>query len=447
MLQRLIFERIETRITVGILMFVGIMVLIGWVAINENARMASFDRQFNARSMERGAELYAANCATCHGVDGRGIEGRAPALNSPQLFGYDYFGDFDRQVAALESERAALEAELAELADELLAEGTSDERAEEILARRQEISARISGEEGINVLLAQALEERESLLVALEPAVDVGYPISTDLTADGDEVLIVESSRIDQVGWGSTLYDYIFTTLVHGRPTSISYWPDPMVAWAQTAGGPLRNDQIADLTNYIMNWDKGDDWTLEDALLVQQYSRVPGIGGAPVAEMAPPAGQDVDAIVARFDEIVANPVRGAAIYNNEERSGRGELLGCAGCHEGGVAAPTTVDTWDRTLTERLELAQFADYTAEQYITESIVLSGEYVVDGYAAGAMPSDFGQRMTAQDIADVVAYLQTYSEINPIPLEAPEGAGEEAPAEGEDMAAQDTMTDATGG
>ena len=37
-MNRLIIERIEGRILVGITMFVAIMILVGWVAINEPAR-------------------------------------------------------------------------------------------------------------------------------------------------------------------------------------------------------------------------------------------------------------------------------------------------------------------------------------------------------------------------------------------------------------------------
>ncbi|MEL6308030.1 MAG: c-type cytochrome, partial [Chloroflexota bacterium] len=72
-MDRLIIESIEGRITLGIVMFLSIMILIGWVALNEPARMAEFEEQHTARSIERGAELFAANCATCHGADGYGI--------------------------------------------------------------------------------------------------------------------------------------------------------------------------------------------------------------------------------------------------------------------------------------------------------------------------------------------------------------------------------------
>jgi mono/diheme cytochrome c family protein len=414
MLQRMLIERMENRILVGITMFVGTMVLLGWVAINENARMASFERQFHARSIERGAELFAANCATCHGEGGRGIQGFGPALNSPHLFGHNYFAEIDQQLDGLEQEEIALQAELADLADELVAEGTSDERMDEILERRREISERISGEGGINEETAALLEQRDAIIQQLEPAVDAGYPIYTDFDEDGNEVLMVDYSRLDQVAWGGTLYDFVFTTLVHGRPTSISYWEgNQMVAWSQRAGGALRDDELADLTNYILNWDRGTNWTIEDALAVNQYAIVPGLGDEPT-ERQPAAGTDVAGILNRIETegIVGDPDRGQAIYTGAERSGRGSNLGCSGCHMGGVAAPDTEGTWDRTVNERLQVPELAGYTPEQYIVQSIVRPGDYPVPGWAAGVMPGDFGQRMTVQDIADVTEYLRSYSD-----------------------------------
>lgn len=410
MLQRMLIDRMENRILVGITAFVGVMILVGWVAINENARMASYERQFLARSIERGAETFAANCSTCHGVDGRGLLGRGPALNSPHFFGYDYFAEFDAQVASLEAEEANLNAELDELRTELVNPNTTDERQAEILERREQITQEISGEEGLRVQMEAIEEQKLALFTQLQPAVDVGYPLALDTEGEIDAV----TSRLEQISWGSTLYNFVFTTLVHGRPTSISYWEgNQMVAWSQRAGGPLRDDQIDDLTNYILNWDKGNDWTVEDALAVRQYPIVPGLGGGEAA--GEPAGSDVAAIVQALDEqeIVGDPVRGESVYNNLAASEINSRLGCSGCHGAGVA-PATEETWDAFFNERVNDPALADYTVEQYLVESIVIPGAYVVNGWADGQMPGDFGSRMSVQDLADVIAYLQTYGTVN---------------------------------
>ena len=70
----MLLPTVESRVIAGILSFTGIMILLAWVAINENARMEEFKERFEGRSIESGAILYENNCATCHGLDGLGSE-------------------------------------------------------------------------------------------------------------------------------------------------------------------------------------------------------------------------------------------------------------------------------------------------------------------------------------------------------------------------------------
>lgn len=405
-MQRLLIEKIENRILVGIVMFTGIMIMVGWVAINENARMASFERMYLARSVERGAELFAANCTSCHGTDGRGITGRAPALNSPHFFGFDFAADQKRTIVTLERERGGLEAEQLELATQL--PNATSAQAEEITVRLDEIAVRL-GPDGIDTEIAQAEEEMAQIMAQLQPATLVGYPDAETLEANPAFV-----TRLGQAGWENTLESYIFTTLVHGRAQNRFLWGENvMVAWAQSGGGPFRDDQVQDVVNFILNWDKGDEWAIADALAVQQYAQVPGFGGSGEAvEGAEPVGTDVDAILTRIEEegITGDAARGENIYNSLEPSQLGQILGCSGCHQGGAAAPATDLTWQAFQDERSQLDQFADYTFEQYMVESIVLPNEYIVAPYGPGVMPQNFGERMTHQDIADVIAYVASY-------------------------------------
>jgi len=74
--------------------------------------------------------------------------------------------------------------------------------------------------------------------------------------------------------------------------------------------------------------------------------------------------------------------------------------GCGACHslepgEGGVG-PSLAG-----------IAGRAAAPAEAYILESIVNPGAYVAEGYGDGIMPSNFGQRFSAQQLADLVAFL----------------------------------------
>lgn len=421
---KMLIDRIENRVLVGIISFVAIMVLVGWVAINENARMASFTRQYNARSIERGAELFASNCTTCHGADGRGITGRAPGLNSPHLFGYDFFAENRRELTSLQGQVTALETERTELGIELAEEGVTDERRAEIAARLAEIEVALA-DETLTTRLAELEAAKQALADSIVVAIDNGYPID-------------EPDRLAQLGWGGTLDNFITTTLIHGRPTSESYWPQPMVAWSDTANGPLREDQIQDIANYIQNWDKGDAWTLEDLLAVQQFAIVPGLGGGEAS--APPVGSNVNIALSEIAALTGDPVRGEAIYANRQPSQVNSRLGCGGCHYNASQGPNFDGTYERVVNERLTDPALAGYTVEQYLVESILAPATYVVEGYNAGAMPGDFGQRMSAQDLADVVEYLKSTDPnyVAPVQPEAPTGEeggeGGEGTEDGED-------------
>ncbi len=101
MFERMLVGKIENRITVGLISLVLTMVFLGWAAINEGGRMQAFQQMEGARAIEQGAILFAANCTSCHGLDGRGLAGKAPGLNNPMLFGHDFFPDVTKQISDL----------------------------------------------------------------------------------------------------------------------------------------------------------------------------------------------------------------------------------------------------------------------------------------------------------------------------------------------------------
>jgi hypothetical protein len=83
-------------------------------------------------------------------------------------------------------------------------------------------------------------------------------------------------------------------------------------------------------------------------------------------------------------------------------------LACNSCHSNTVLAPLIEGTWTRVEELRLAEAQFAGYTAEQYVVESIVDPYAYLVSGYGQ-VMPPSFGERLDHQMLADILAYLRS--------------------------------------
>lgn len=372
----MLINRMESRILVGTVAFLATLVLVGWLAINEGGRMAAFDRQFTARSIERGAALYISQCSACHGTDGRG-SARAPALNSPLLFGHDYMAEIHSEQTALTAERGL--------------EGTTD-------ARKAEIDAR----------LAELEQEETTASAAIQGAMDKGY--------NPDRF-----NRLTNVGWSGSLHNFIYTTLIGGRPTSTAYWPEPMPAWSQTAGASLRNDQLQDIVAYILNFDKGDNWTVEDLLAVNQFPKEP-VDPAQVAilqdqieqlqqsggVLVPMVGSTtaIADIMTGLEGVTGDAVHGEQLYSGQTT----QALPCASCHvaAGGVTAPPLAGTWTRVQEEVSSQAALAGYTPEQYLAESIIHPAAYIVSPYA-NVMPTNFGDLLTYQDLADLIAYLET--------------------------------------
>jgi len=69
--------------TLALLATVALLVFQWWI---EEPRMAAQTASWEGRTIENGAALYSANCASCHGPDGKGLPGVAPALQSRYFF-------------------------------------------------------------------------------------------------------------------------------------------------------------------------------------------------------------------------------------------------------------------------------------------------------------------------------------------------------------------------
>lgn len=75
---------------------------------------------------------------------------------------------------------------------------------------------------------------------------------------------------------------------------------------------------------------------------------------------------------------------------------------CYACHiiGSGAAAPSLEGVGERAATRRPPL------TAAAYLYESVIYPTAYVVEGYPA-SMPANYPQRLSQQELADILVYL----------------------------------------
>jgi nitric oxide reductase subunit C len=100
-----------------------------------------------------------------------------------------------------------------------------------------------------------------------------------------------------------------------------------------------------------------------------------------------------------------NPANGEELFTSQ---------GCSACHslkEGERIVGPSLYRVGQTAADRIKGTDYRGKakTAEEYIRESIVEPNVYIVPGFPAGVMPQDFGRKLGAQDIDDLIAFLMT--------------------------------------
>lgn len=201
---------------------------------------------------------------------------------------------------------------------------------------------------------------------------------------------LFNGQRLKAVGFSGTVEDYVRGVVAAGRPVPSegTNYPQRMPTWSQRFGGPLREDQIDSLVAFVMNW--------EDRALAE--------GGPTAPPEGPMMGTDITVNLPEGD-----PDAGKALAESS--------LGCSGCHLLSPVGPS----WEATEglppiadrgAERIVQPDYAGEatTAEQYLVESVVQPNAYVVEGYQQGVMPANFGERITLQQMADLVSYMLTF-------------------------------------
>ncbi len=277
----------QVKIVIGTVAFMLTMVILGFAALVEPARLEHFSAASVARQIETGAEIYKNNCASCHGV-----EAKAQQCFSP------------------------------------------------------------SGEQ-----------------IACQ-----GLPLQHQPLVCGDK-----PERLDQMGWVGTKQDFVYRTVAAGRGRI-------MPTWSVDFGGPLRNDQVENVSLYILNFE-GEEFCSAPPLPNYEW---------------PETYSDFNDAWAAGDA-----ARGEELYNIN--------YGCAGCHGDSVDSDASWDgtgPWLGAIVDNAPLRN-PDVSVEEYIYESILMPNAYIVTGYSEGLMPQDFPNRMgldpdvTPQDLQDIITYL----------------------------------------
>jgi mono/diheme cytochrome c family protein len=397
----------QQRLFVGIATFVGILLLVGWVAVNEPARMEVFTLQYQGRSIENGASIFLNNCASCHGVDGKG-SGKGPALNNPMLFLRDNPAKVaNRQVTEVTQKQGALAVQITDYEANVKKLAEANEKLKTVTPGSDD-ETKLKAE--IDKLNADTknfdLKATQEQIAALNPEVEKAKAELERLVALGWEKN--RDTRLTEVKWGGKPIDYVISTVTSGRPVSSAYWTDPMPAWGQLAGGPLRPDEVRDVAAYIMNFHDGAvKMTPKD---VNQQFVVPSLG-APADPADDPTLVTSGVPIGTTSDLKAMAAAGQLAGG---RASRGEAkykttATCGTCHLPGVLAPATAGTYTRIVDERLKDPANAGKTPEEYIAESIIHPNNYVSPGFAPGVMTQDFGGRLDLKDVQDLIAFLET--------------------------------------
>jgi len=200
--------------------------------------------------------------------------------------------------------------------------------------------------------------------------------------------------ELRSANYPNSLRNFVKIAIAGGRPDYTKYWADqgqvyaaPMQTWGQSFGGPLRQDQIEYLTDYIMSWD--------------------ATAGQGVAAAFEKVGNDLTKELPAGDA-----ARGKQLWDKTANFASGKPAPCAACHslESGqvLVGPSMAGLGARAATT------VAGQDAATYIRHSIQAPSEHIVEGgnfaiNGQSLMPAGLGNDMSPQDLADLIAFLLT--------------------------------------
>jgi hypothetical protein len=186
-------------------------------------------------------------------------------------------------------------------------------------------------------------------------------------------------------------------TLPTGTPAPVDLTCDPAELMKQ------QHDLAAQLQALKLDTSEDAGQSLDKLFKVgEAYQELAlNCGYIPADAATRTVGKDVTRILNTLSTVSGDPINGQVLYNGD--------LGCAGCHLGDAPiAPPVEGTYTRIEEERLKDPLLANYTPEHYLVESIIDPAHYLVPNFP-NVMLNNFGDRITLQDLADLIAFLES--------------------------------------
>ncbi len=207
--------------------------------------------------------------------------------------------------------------------------------------------------------------------------------------------------------WPGSLRDFVVLTVSGGRPIwsqdfGSKGFAEHMPTWSDASGGPLRDDQIQDIANFVMNWRP----------VAGAATATPS---GPVADSNFPSAQPLPpGNAARGQQLLAGEVKltvsgnRAPCFACHTIPGIADATATVGPNLGGVGTRAAQRIKDPTYKGKAT-------DAAGYIHESIVQPNAFIVPDNPAfqkdgkSLMPEGLAGQMSPQDLADIIAYLLT--------------------------------------
>ncbi|MCA9964538.1 MAG: c-type cytochrome [Anaerolineales bacterium] len=186
--------------------------------------------------------------------------------------------------------------------------------------------------------------------------------------------------RMGTLNWAGTKEDFVKTTISAGRFGTV------MPVWSEEFGGPMRPDQVQNVTDFVLNWESEDLCANE-----------------PVRYAWPEAAADY---LASADGSAGDATNGAELY---------VTYGCSGCHgDTALEGSNAVGPWLGDIAN-VGNTRVDGLDAAGYVYQSILDPNAFIVPDCPTGpcaspsAMPGTFAARIGSNptDMADLLAFL----------------------------------------